>query len=104
MSILVIHTPQRRVAEGAKSFEQVFRTGVGPGYGLTDEMAQLPPDTTIVLLRKKGPKTRAEGKLVRITATGGMASWRKRYDIHGKDWNKVPYKDELLDHWGVQLI
>ena len=104
MPKLVIHTPQRRVADGARSFEQVSRTGIGPGYGLTDEMAQLPPDTNIVLLRKDRMKSRAEGKLVRITPTGDMAAWRKRYDVHVKDWKKVPYKAEPLDHWGVNLL
>ena len=104
MSTLVIHTPQRRVADGARSFEQVFQSGLGPGYGLTDEMAQLPPETDVVLLRKDKMKSRTEGKLVRVTPTGSMAAWRKRYDVHVKEWTKVPYKPEPLDHWGVNLL
>lgn len=103
--VLVIHAPQRRVIDGARSFEIVCATGVGFGYALTPEMSQLPPGTRVVLVRKDKGKSRAEGHLERLVPTGkSTRNGRKRYDVHVRDWKVVEYNPERLDHLGVNLL
>ena len=67
-------------------------------------MADSPPESEVVLLRKDRNKSRAEGKLIRVAVTGGKASLRHRYDVLVEGLKIVPYKSEPLDRWGVNLI
>ena len=103
--VLVIHAPQRRIADGARSFERVLETGVGVGYALTSEMSRLPRGTKVVLLRKDSGKSRAEGYLAELVRTGkSTANGRERYDVHIRDLNSVEYQPERLDRFGVNLL
>ena len=105
MPALVIHTPQYRVADGERSFEQVLNTGVGVGYALTSNMSSLPSGTAVVLLRKDTRRRRAEGKLIKLVPTGQVTrNGRRRYDVHVRDLKIVEYKPESLDRFGVQMI
>jgi len=106
ITTLVIHAPDYRVKGGAKSFEAIFESGIGPGYAISQkDLSRLPPDSKVVLLRKDKNQKRAEGRLVKLVFTGGtIPQGIKRYDVHFNDRKLVPYKAERLNRFGVAVI
>ena len=106
MTTLVIHAPDYRVKDGAKSFEAVLADGIGKGYAISQEdTSRLPPDSTVVLLRKDRNKRRVEGRLVKLVQTGRTTPQGiKQYDVHFKDRRVVIYKPERLNRFGVAVI
>ena len=106
MTTLVIHAPDHRVKDSAKSFEAVLTDGIGEGYAIFQkDISRLCPDCTVVLLRKDKNKRRAEGRLVKLVRTNRKTPqgiWR--YDVHSKDRKVVTYKSERLNRCGVAVI
>jgi len=103
---LVIHAPDYSVKYGAKNFEAVLADGVGKGYAIFQkDISKLPPNSTVVLLRKDKNKRRAEGLLVKLVPiTKKSPQGIQRYDVHIKNLTVVPYKPEKLNRYGVAVF
>lgn len=105
MATLVIHAPDYRVKDGAKSFEKVLGDGIGEGYAIGQKyISKLPKGSNVVLLRKDRNRKRAEGILVKLVPTTKTPQGIQRYDVHVEKWTKVPYKSEKLNRFGVAVI
>ena len=107
MCILVIHTPNHKVASsGARSFAQVMSSGIGDGYAIfKKDVNKWVKGSQVVVLRKdKNPK-RAEGLLEKIVNTNKPTPQGiERYDIHIINLKEVAYKPEKLNRFGVGYI
>lgn len=105
MATLVIHAPDYRVKQGAKSFAAVLATGIGDGYAIFQrDIARLVPGSKVVLLRKDSNEQRAEGSLVKLVSNGKTTPQGiKRYDVHFSGGKVVQYKPERLNRFGVAV-
>ena len=106
MATLIIHAPDYRVKDGAKSFEKVLADGIGEGYAIGQKyISKLPQGSKVVLLRKDRDKKRAEGTLVKLISTNRYTPQGiQRYDVHTKGLTVVPFKSERLNRFGVAII
>ena len=114
MITLFLGTPDRRACEGARSFENVEKTGVAVGYGLSPEQLdslqdalENGSDVDVVVTRKDRRKSRAVGRLAKLEPTGRWAGYRQRYDVHMETGGlkRTPYEPgPPLDHWAVEVI
>jgi len=119
MPSLVIHAPEYQLArEDTKSFDDIFRTGIGKGYALNSTILRqvfpegmIHPGWRVVLLCKdRGRERRAEGELVRLEpAIKDGRPWFtknriRRYDVYVENFEMVPYKSEALNKNGVAVI
>ncbi|MDI6776422.1 MAG: hypothetical protein QMD03_04135 [Syntrophales bacterium] len=116
MPSLIIHAPEYQVREGAKSFEDTFRTGIGEAYALNSSILRqvflegmIRPGWRVVLLCKDR-RRRAEGELVRLEpAIRDGRPWFtnnhiRRYDVYVENFEMVPYRPEALNRNGVAVI
>jgi len=107
MPTLVIHAPKR---SGKRSFEQILKDSMGPGYIIFqgDEVAFYPnpkPCSRVVLLRNNNTKTRAEGRLVKLTPDPKKTkTGKQRYDVYFADAKTVDYEYEKVNRCGVAVI
>ena len=110
MTTLVIHAPDYRVKDGAKSFEQVLADGIGKGYAIYEKYkSKLPEGSKVILLRNDKNQRRAEGYLINLLKTGIKTDngiWR--YDVHINGLREVlPYSyspAEKLNRCGIAVI
>jgi len=104
MHALVIHAPRSKCdpVQG-NCFANYFRTGVGRGYvvGPANVNRLTIPGSPLVLLDKEA-KLRAEGHLIRLAR--GARTPQQRYDVYFEGQRRVPYKPEILNHYGVALL
>jgi hypothetical protein len=103
MVVLYLNAPGKK---DKTKFETIIKSKIGPGYGLTEEMAKLPPGTPVEVIRKDTrKKLRAVGKLSKVKETWTKASWRDRYDVYIDDLKEKPFEmpPANFDHWGVLL-
>ena len=113
MITLFLGTPDRRACEGARSFENVERTGVAVGYGLSPEQLdslqealESGSDVDVVVTRKDRRKSRAVGRLAKLEPTGRWAGCRQRYDVHmdtGGLKRTLYEPGPPLDYWAVEV-
>ena len=106
MRTLVIHAPDEKARLGAASFEQIMSSGIGPGYAVSlTDVGRLAPQSAVVLLRKDRRRARAEGRLVRLAATGQYTrNGRERYDVHVQGLQLVSYRPEKLTRFGYCVL
>jgi len=105
MSTLVIHAPEAKVKKGSKSFEGIFKVGIGPGYAISQyDRSKLAPGSTVVLLRNDKNQRRAEGLLVRLVPSTKTPQGIQRYDVYFEKQTVAPYKPEKLNRFGVAVI
>lgn len=100
MAVLYINSPY---PTEKTSFGTIVRTGICPGYGLTEAMADLPSGTLVeVICRRR--KQRAVGKLNRGQKTGRRAANRDRYDVYIDGLEVAPYENpDSFDRFGLLL-
>jgi len=105
MTTLVVNAPHRRAEkEGARSFDETFKKGVGDGYAIARSLfARLSPGCGVVLLCKDRGR-RAEGTLVELKPNGKTNSGISRYDVYMANMREVKYKSEQLNRNGVAII
>jgi len=106
MATLVIHAPDHRVKQGAKSFEAVMEDGIGVRYAIYEQyISILNPGCTVVLLRKDKRRKRGEGRLTQLKPTGIFThNGIQRYDVYFENRKLVPYKPEKLNRCGVAVL
>ena len=105
MVTLVLNAPtSRERANGAKSFDGILATGVGPGYAIASTLVgRLTPGCSVVVLNKER-HCRAEGTLVRLEPKERTASGMQRYDVWIRDLRRTAYHPEALNRCGVAVL
>lgn len=107
MITLVLSVPSRK----QPSLEAMCKSGKGPKYAISElGYSMLNQGSTVVLIRKDKNQRRVEGILINLKKsrdTSGKIEKTpqgiQRYDVYFKNNNKVPYKPEKLNLWGVAV-
>lgn len=105
MTTLVIHAPSGKARrEGKKSFDETLKNGRGDGYAIDSKRYHLVYPGCRVVLLDKDKRQRAEGWLVELEETEKTGSGMQRYNVYVENMVIVPYRSEILTHWGIAVI
>lgn len=105
MTTLAINAPDKRVKDGADSFETILASGIGKGYAIYPKIkSRLTMGSKVVLIRKDRNKKRAEGILLDLVETNEYVNGIRRYDVHIQNMTKVKFEKVNFNYYGVAII